>query len=57
MKTLSHDFFQIFSGGGHPTTAKNQNLYFAVLGVATTQKNLKKIMEMCFHKIYWLKKN
>ena len=27
-----------------------------VLGVATTWENLKKIMEMCFYKIHWLKK-
>ena len=30
MKTHVHDFFQIFSGGGHPTTAKKRK--FVICG-------------------------
>ena len=33
------------------------NWLFVVLGVATTGKNMKKIMNMCFHKIHWLEKD
>ena len=54
MRTDAHDFFHIFLGGGRPTTAK-KNRKFVICGlgvIASTRKNMKKIMDTCFHKTH-----